>query len=147
MTTSYGSFGSSNAAADLAYGGKNWGNFISVNALNTGRFLDVPEFTVQHDKGNEENLFDRVDLQILAPTPFTLISATLAAGSRRPTPSTPNGRRPGVGWTEFFHKWKIMVGWLPTVSPLDQPISAPRLARSTSHLLGRACWIRTPYLH
>ena len=64
VTTSYGSFGSSNAAADLAYGGKNWGNFISVNALNTGRFLDAPEFTVQHDKGNEENLFDRVDLQI-----------------------------------------------------------------------------------
>ena len=61
----------SNAAADLAYGGKNWGNFISVNALNTGRFLDAPEFTVLHDKGNEENLFDRVDMQILAPTPFT----------------------------------------------------------------------------
>ena len=31
--------------------------------LNTGRFLDPPEFTVLHDKGNEENLFDRVDYQ------------------------------------------------------------------------------------
>ncbi len=30
VTASYGSFGSSNVAADLAYGGKNWGNFISV---------------------------------------------------------------------------------------------------------------------
>ncbi len=30
-------------------------------ALNTGRFLDPPEFTVFHDKGNEENFFDRVD--------------------------------------------------------------------------------------
>ena len=30
VTTSYGSFGSSNVAADLAYGGKNWGNFISA---------------------------------------------------------------------------------------------------------------------
>jgi|HubBroStandDraft_2_1064218.scaffolds.fasta_scaffold04641_3 hypothetical protein len=64
VTASYGSFGSSNLAAELAYGGKNWGNFISASGLNTGRFLDPPEFTVLHDKGNEENLFDRVDYQI-----------------------------------------------------------------------------------
>ncbi len=63
VSASYGSFGSSNIAADVAYGGKNWGNFISVGGLNTGRFLDPPEFTVIHDKGNEENLFDRVDYQ------------------------------------------------------------------------------------
>ncbi len=64
VSASYGTFGSSNVAADLAYGGKNWGNFISVNGLNTGRFLDPPEFAVMHDKGNEENLFDRVDYQL-----------------------------------------------------------------------------------
>ena len=64
VTTSYGTFGTSNVAADVAYGGKNWGNFISVGGLNTGRFLDPPEFAVFHDKGNEENLFDRVDYQL-----------------------------------------------------------------------------------
>ena len=64
VTTSYGSFGASTVAAELAYGGKNWGNFISAGGLNSGRFLDPPEFTVLHDKGNEENLFDRVDYQI-----------------------------------------------------------------------------------
>jgi hypothetical protein len=64
ITTSYGSFGTSNAAFDLAYGGKNWGNFVLLSGLNTGRFLDPPEFTVMHDKGNEENLFDRVDYQV-----------------------------------------------------------------------------------
>src|SRR5208282_3656656 len=64
VTTSYGSFGSANLAADLAYGGKSWGNFISANGLNSGRFLDPPEFTVFHDKGNEENVFDRVDYQL-----------------------------------------------------------------------------------
>jgi hypothetical protein len=63
VTASYGSFGTSNLGFDLAYGGNNWGNFISANGLNTGRFLDPPEFTVMHDKGNEENLFDRVDYQ------------------------------------------------------------------------------------
>jgi hypothetical protein len=64
VSTSYGAFGTSTVAADLAYGGKNWGNFISANGLNSGRFLDPPEFTVFHDKGNEENLFDRVDYQV-----------------------------------------------------------------------------------
>jgi hypothetical protein len=64
ITASYGTFGTSKLAADVAYGGKNWGNFISASGLQTGRFLDPPEFAVFHDKGNEENAFDRVDLQV-----------------------------------------------------------------------------------
>jgi len=64
VTASYGSFGTSNAGVDFGYGGKNWGNFISVNGLNSGRFLDPPEFAVMHAKGNEENAFDRVDFQV-----------------------------------------------------------------------------------
>jgi hypothetical protein len=61
ITSSYGSFGSAFAGFDLAYGRKKWGNFIEVDGLNTGRFLDPPEFAVFHDKGNEQNVFDRVD--------------------------------------------------------------------------------------
>ncbi|MGH9549143.1 MAG: carboxypeptidase regulatory-like domain-containing protein, partial [Terriglobales bacterium] len=64
VTTSYGSFGTSNVTADLGYGGQNWGNFISASGLNSGRFLDPPEFTVIHSKGNEENIFDRLDFQL-----------------------------------------------------------------------------------
>ena len=64
VTTSYGSFGTSNAGLNFGFGGQNWGNFISLNGLNSGRFLDPPEFTVMHDKGNEENAFDRVDFQL-----------------------------------------------------------------------------------
>ncbi|MGO8720955.1 MAG: carboxypeptidase regulatory-like domain-containing protein [Acidobacteriaceae bacterium] len=63
VTSSYGSFGSSTGGFDLSYGGKNWGNFLSADGLNTGRFLDGPEFKVFHDKGNEENFFDRADYQ------------------------------------------------------------------------------------
>jgi hypothetical protein len=63
VTASYGSFGTANGGFNLAYGGQKWGNFISVNGLNTGRFLDPPEFTVIHSKGNQENVFDRLDLQ------------------------------------------------------------------------------------
>src|SRR3989440_973124 len=63
VRASYGSFGSDNAGFDVAFGGPKWGNFIAANGLNTGRFLDPPEFQVIHSNGNEENLFDRVDLQ------------------------------------------------------------------------------------
>jgi hypothetical protein len=63
ITASYGSFGSANGGFNLGYGGTNWGNFISANGLNTSRFLDGPEHNVMHDRGNEENLFDRFDLK------------------------------------------------------------------------------------
>jgi hypothetical protein len=64
VTASYGSFGTSNAVFTLGFGGQHWGNFVSASGLNSGRFLDPPEFKVMHAKGNEENLFDRVDYQI-----------------------------------------------------------------------------------
>ena len=64
ISTSYGTFGSATGSVDLSYGGKDWGNFIEVDGLNTGRFLDPPEFSVFHSKGNEFNLFDRIDRQL-----------------------------------------------------------------------------------
>ena len=61
ISTSYGAFGSAGVGIDLAYGGTKWGNFAEADGMNSGRFLDPPEFTVFHDKGNEQNVFDRVD--------------------------------------------------------------------------------------
>jgi hypothetical protein len=66
IRTSYGTFGSASGSADISYGGENWGNFFEIDGLNTGRFLDPPEFAVSHDKGNEQNIFDRIDRQITA---------------------------------------------------------------------------------
>lgn len=63
VSASYGSFGTSNLAFDLATGSQHWGNFITASGLQSGRFLDPPEFTVIHAKGNTENIFDRVDFQ------------------------------------------------------------------------------------
>ncbi len=62
--TSYSSFGTENAGFNLAYGGAKWGNFVAISGLQSGRFLDAPEFSVMHDKGNQENFFDRVDFQV-----------------------------------------------------------------------------------
>ena len=64
VRASYGSFGSDNAGFDVAFGGPKWGNFIAANGLNAGRFLDPPEFQVIHSKGNEQNVFDRVDFEL-----------------------------------------------------------------------------------
>jgi hypothetical protein len=61
ITSSFGSFGSATGGIDLSYGTKNTGNFIEIDGLDTGRFLDPPEFKVFHAKGNEENAFDRID--------------------------------------------------------------------------------------
>ncbi len=64
ITTSYGSFGTSSLDFNLAYGSAKWGNFISISGLNSGRFLDPPEFQAIHDKGNQQNTFDRLDFQL-----------------------------------------------------------------------------------
>jgi hypothetical protein len=75
VSTSYGTFGTANLGINLAYGGQKWGNFISASGLDTGRFLDGPEFQTFHDHGNEENFFDRGDLDL---TPATTLSLNLS---------------------------------------------------------------------
>ena len=85
ITASYGTFGSSNLDMNFSYGGKNWGNFIAANGLNTGRFLDPPEFVVFHAHGNEENVFDRFDYQFSqADDSCISTSASPVPGSRHP---------------------------------------------------------------
>jgi hypothetical protein len=63
VDATYGSFGTGGGSFSLAYGGNWWGNFIAASGLQSGRFLDGPELAVMHDRGNEENFFDRVDLK------------------------------------------------------------------------------------
>ena len=64
VSASYGTFGTVNAGFNIAVGSEKWGNFLSVNGLHTGRFLDAPEFEVFHAKGNQQNIFNRVDFQL-----------------------------------------------------------------------------------
>jgi hypothetical protein len=64
VRASYGSFGTTTAGFDVAFGGQKWGNFVAASGLQTSRFLDPPEFQVMHDKGNQQNIFDRVDFQV-----------------------------------------------------------------------------------
>src|SRR6202521_5392692 len=113
VNASYGSFGSSNVGFDLAYGGAKWGNFVSANGLNSGRFLDPPEFVVMHARGNEENVFDRVDYQL-----STADSIHLNLGFTRSWFQTPNSFD-----TQFATAWSGSGGLDPNgnvVGPADQ---------------------------
>ncbi len=139
VSASYGTFGTSNVAADLAYGGKNWGNFISVGGLNTGRFLDPPEFVVFHDKGNEENLFDRVDYQL-----SSVDSIHLDLGYSRSWFQTPNNldAENATAWSGLFGLEPQMAlnGIGPNgnvVGPTDQrsKIGTFNIAPSWTHVL------------
>ncbi|MGA2119469.1 MAG: TonB-dependent receptor [Bryobacteraceae bacterium] len=63
ISASYGTFGSGSGSASVGYGGNDWGNFIALSGLGTGRFLDGPEFNVFHDHGNQANIFERFDVK------------------------------------------------------------------------------------
>jgi hypothetical protein len=112
VTASYGSFGTSNAGFNLGWGGAKWGNFISVNGLNTGRFLDPPEFVVFHDKGNEENIFDRVDYQFSQAD-----SLHLNLGFTRSWFQTPNSYD-----AQFATAWKGLVVDTGGIGPNGVPV-------------------------
>ncbi len=59
----YGSFGSTGGTVGLGMGNEKFGNFIALDGVRTGRFLDTPEFTAIHDIGNNQTIFDRFDYQ------------------------------------------------------------------------------------
>ncbi|MES2222533.1 MAG: TonB-dependent receptor [Acidobacteriota bacterium] len=76
ISASYGSFGTVLADANVGIGSQKWGNFLDLNGMNGGRFLDTPEFTVMHAYGNNENFFDRIDYN---PTPKDTLHLDMTA--------------------------------------------------------------------
>ncbi len=72
LDTYYGSFGTVGEDATFGIGGSKWGNFLVLDSSRSGRFLDTPEFTAFHDKGNTETIFDRADYQPTGKDSFHL---------------------------------------------------------------------------
>ncbi|HKR28187.1 MAG TPA: TonB-dependent receptor, partial [Acidobacteriaceae bacterium] len=122
---SYGGFGSSTAGFTFGYGKQNWGNFLSVDGLNTSRFLDAPEFRVFHDKGNEENVFDRIDYTINAAN-----SLHLNLNYSRSWFQTPNTY-------DNLNLGGMNIAGQPVSGPTDQrsKIGTVNLAPSFTHVL------------
>ncbi|MBZ5510526.1 MAG: TonB-dependent receptor [Acidobacteriia bacterium] len=134
LTTSYGSFGTSNVDFNLAYGGQKWGNFIALSGLNSGRFLDPPEFSVMHDKGNQQNVFDRVDYQV-----STADSIHVNLGFTRSWFQNPNSfdMQNATAWNGLVAANGLGPDGLP-VGPTDQrsQIKTFNIAPSWTRLLG-----------
>ena len=63
IESQWGSFGTWGGSASLGFGTPKFGNFIVVNGVRSGHFLDTPEFVPIHDRGNNESIFDRLDWQ------------------------------------------------------------------------------------
>ncbi|MGA2434928.1 MAG: carboxypeptidase regulatory-like domain-containing protein, partial [Bryobacteraceae bacterium] len=63
VDTTWGSFGTWDGSASLGVGNTKFGNFVVLNATDSGHFLDTPEFQPIHDRGNNESVFDRFDWQ------------------------------------------------------------------------------------
>ncbi len=61
IDASYGTFGTFAGGVSYGSGGPKYGNFIALDGTRSGRFLDTPELTPFHDKGNNQTIFDRLD--------------------------------------------------------------------------------------
>ena len=61
--SAWGTFGTWDESATLGIGGPKFGNFVALNGVRSGHFLDTPELLPIHDIGNNESVFDRLDYQ------------------------------------------------------------------------------------
>jgi len=59
----WGSFATYGEDATFGFGGPQWGNFIALNSIRSGHFLDTPESLPIHDIGNNQTIFDHLDYQ------------------------------------------------------------------------------------
>ncbi len=127
----------------MAVGSARVGNFISANVMNTGRFLDPPEFHAIHDKGNEENLFDRIDYQFTAAD-----TIRLNLGYTRSWFQTPNSYD-----TEYATQWPTNSAGVPVgpnglpVGPADQraQIQTVNIAPSYTRVISPATVLTVNY--
>jgi hypothetical protein len=86
VSGTFGSFSSPSFDADIGGGSHTIGNFVSVSALKTDRFLDPPEFEALHDRGSSASVFDRLDAHPGANSTFHL--NVLGARSSFDVPNT-----------------------------------------------------------
>jgi hypothetical protein len=63
VDANYGSFGDAGGSIGLSAGSAKFGNYIALDGVRSGRFLDTPEFQAYHDAGNNQTIFDRADYQ------------------------------------------------------------------------------------
>jgi hypothetical protein len=110
LDTNYGSFGTFGENTTYGTGGKKWGEFISANAVDSGRYLDPPEFSALHDHGNNQTVFNRLDYQ---PDESDSIHLNLFfSRAWFQTPNTYDSQAAGQDQRERILSYNIAPGWV-----------------------------------
>ncbi len=113
VDASYGTFGTTGGSLGLADGTAKFGNFLAVEGLRSGRFLDTPEFQPYHDIGNNESLFDRLDFQ---PTGHDALHLNLfLARNNLDIPNNLDQQEAGQQQSQRVLTWNIAPGYQRTI--------------------------------
>ena len=114
VDANYGSFGTAGGSLGLGYGTAKFGNFLAVDGVRSGRFLDTPEFRPFHDIGNNQTLFDRLDFQPTGQDVFHL--NLFLARNALEIPNNLDQQANGQAQSQRVLTWSIAPGYQHTVS-------------------------------
>jgi hypothetical protein len=110
-----GSFGTPQGSLNLGFGSERIGNFVTVSGLQSGRFLDTPEFRPLHATGNSESVFDRLDDRPNDRDTFHL-NVSLAQSSFQ-VPNTFDQQAADQDQRQSIWTFNIAPGWTRVISP------------------------------
>lgn len=150
----YGSFGTGVGQFSFGLGGPRWGSFLAATAMQTGRFLDTPEWRPLHAKGNSEGVFERLDWQaqktdslqlnlFLGRSWFQIPNTYDQAASQQDQRQRVESWNLSPTWTHLFGSQAVLVvngfgrqdrvGYFPSRDPFaDQPATFGQNRRLTN---------------
>ncbi|HEV2731548.1 MAG TPA: TonB-dependent receptor, partial [Terriglobales bacterium] len=111
----YSSFATPTTSLTLASGSSTQGNFVALDAVDSHRFLDAPEFRPLHARGNAENLFDRFDWRPTDATAFHLNVS--AARSWFQVPNTYDQQSAGQDQRQHMTSFNLGLAFSRVISP------------------------------
>ncbi len=132
FTTSYGSFGTTSESLTSGVGGQTWGDFISINGVRSGRYLDSPEFSALHDVGNNQTIFNRFDYQADHQNDSLHLNLFVAR-SWFQTPNTYDQQFAGQDQRELILSYNIAPGWVHILNAHSTVTVNPYVRRDQVH--------------
>ena len=130
-STSYGSFGTVDENVTLGLGSKQWGEFIAVDGVRSGRYLDPPEFAAMHDVGNKQTVFNRFDYQ--PDQDDTLHLNLFVARAWFQTPNTYDQQTAGQDQRQRILSYNIAPGWVRILNPHSTITVSPYIRQDQVH--------------
>ena len=114
ISLGYGSFTTPTASLALGAGTTRIGNFVAIDGLTSGRFLDTPQTVPLHAHGDVVNLFDRLDARFSPPTTVQL--NLFAARSTFQAPNTSDQQDAGQDQRQRQHSFNVAPSLTRTLS-------------------------------